>query len=462
MYLPLMANPQLITILFFIVVLMCAAILSVLWLSWRRNKSSRSEKESIDLEAFTRLRVERDERTEACERLRNDLDATRTSLQNAIEDKGKAEQKATDLEMGQVDRETRMRKEFDLLARNIMEENAVRHQKDLANNGKKTLEDVLNPMKERFSELQKQMKEFYGNEREQLGQLDKELEKLFKLNQSLQTDAQNLTSALKGDSKVQGDWGEYQLERILEQVGLLEGTHFSKQSTVKNEEGRSLRPDFLIHLPDDKVLVIDSKVSLTAYERLTHAESPEDQATQAKLHVQSVQKHIRELGAKNYASLYGRSTDYALMFVPVEAAWMALGKALPALQEEGLRKNVLMVSTSTLIATLRTISYVWQQEEQKANIARIAERGGKLYDQLNLFVGSLLDVGKRLGQANTSYDEALKRLKTGKGSAIRQAEMMRELGVPVKSTLPEELLDQADSWNASLEIPSSSEPKTEA
>ena len=150
------------------------------------------------------------------------------------------------------------------------------------------------------------------------------------------------------------------------------------------------------------------------------------------------------------------------MFIPVEAAWMALGKALPALQEEGLRKNVLMVSTSTLIATLRTISYVWQQEEQKANIARIAERGGKLYDQLNLFVGSLLDVGKRLGQANTSYDEALKRLKTGKGSAIRQAEMMRELGVPVKSTLPEELLDQADSWNASLEIPSSSEPKTEA
>ena len=289
MYLPLMANPQLITILFFIVVLMCAAILSVLWLSWRRNKSSRSEKESIDLEAFTRLRVERDERTEACERLRNDLDATRTSLQNAIEDKGKAEQKATDLEMGQVDRETRMRKEFDLLARNIMEENAVRHQKDLANNGKKTLEDVLNPMKERFSELQKQMKEFYGNEREQLGQLDKELEKLFKLNQSLQTDAQNLTSALKGDSKVQGDWGEYQLERILEQVGLLEGTHFSKQSTVKNEEGRSLRPDFLIHLPDDKVLVIDSKVSLTAYERLTHAESPEDQVNQAKLHVQSVQ-----------------------------------------------------------------------------------------------------------------------------------------------------------------------------
>lgn len=462
MYLPLMANPQLITILFFIVACMCTAILGVLWVSSRRNKTTSNGTESIDLESLTRIRVERDERTEAGERLREELKTAHTALQKAIEDKGKAEQRATDLELGQAERETRMRKEFDLLARNIMEENAIRHQKDLENSGKKTLEDVLNPMKERFSELQKQMKEFYGNEREQLGQLDKELEKLFKLNQSLQTDAQNLTSALKGDSKVQGDWGEYQLERILEQVGLVEGTHFSKQSTVKNEEGRSMRPDFLIHLPDEKVLVIDSKVSLTAYERLTHAESVDEQKAQAKMHAQSVQKHIRELGAKNYAQLYGRSTDYALMFVPVEAAWMALGRALPELQEEGLRKNVLLVSTSTLIATLRTISYVWQQEEQKANIQRIAERGGKLYDQLNRFVGSLLDVGKKLGQANASYDEALKRLKTGKGSAIRQAEMMRELGVPVKSSLPEELLDHSDTWSTAREIETSNPPNAEA
>jgi DNA recombination protein RmuC len=454
-----MANSQLITILFLVVISMCGAILSVLWVSWKRNKANASGEEPLDIEAFTKVRVERDERTEASERLRSELKIAHAALQKAIEEKGKAEQKAIDLERGQTERETRMRKEFDLIARDILEENAQRHQKDLANNGKKTLEDVLNPMKERFSELQKQMKEFYGSEREQLGQLDKELEKLFKLNQSLQTDAQNLTSALKGDSKVQGDWGEYQLERILEQVGLVEGTHFSKQSTVKNEDGRSMRPDFLIHLPDEKVLVIDSKVSLTAYERLTHAENAEEQKLQAKLHVQSVQKHIRELGAKNYAQLYGRSTDYALMFVPVEAAWMALGKALPELQEEGLRKNVLLVSTSTLIATLRTISYVWQQEEQKANIQRIADRGGKLYDQLNRFVNSLLDVGKKLGQANASYDEALKRLKTGKGSAIRQAEMMRELGVPVKSSLPEELLDQSDTWNAAAEIASTSQEK---
>jgi DNA recombination protein RmuC len=454
-----MANSQLITILFLVVISMCGAILSVLWVSWKRNKANASGEEPLDIEAFTKVRVERDERTEASERLRSELKIAHAALQKAIEEKGKAEQKAIDLERGQTERETRMRKEFDLIARDILEENAQRHQKDLANNGKKTLEDVLNPMKERFSELQKQMKEFYGSEREQLGQLDKELEKLFKLNQSLQTDAQNLTSALKGDSKVQGDWGEYQLERILEQVGLVEGTHFSKQSTVKNEDGRSMRPDFLIHLPDEKVLVIDSKVSLTAYERLTHAENAEEQKLQGKLHVQSVQKHIRELGAKNYAQLYGRSTDYALMFVPVEAAWMALGKALPELQEEGLRKNVLLVSTSTLIATLRTISYVWQQEEQKANIQRIADRGGKLYDQLNRFVNSLLDVGKKLGQANASYDEALKRLKTGKGSAIRQAEMMRELGVPVKSSLPEELLDQSDTWNAAAEIASTSQEK---
>ena len=453
MYIPHMENPQLITTLFFILILMSAAILAMIWRSNHRKHQSQSGFNDSDSESVNRIKFERDERIAECNRLRSKLEEMQNTLQKALEDRGKATQKVEDFESNQAEREVRMRQEFDLLARSIMEENAARHNKQLADKGKETMQEVLHPIQKRFAELQKQMQEFYGDERKQLGQLDKELEKLFTLNQSLRTDAQNLTSALKGDSKVQGDWGEYQLERILEQVGLVEGTHYSKQSTARNDDGRLLRPDFLIHLPDEKVLVIDSKVSLTAYERMTHAEDPETLDAQEKLHIQSVTKHIKELGSKNYAQLYGKSTDYTLMFVPVEAAWMALGKALPSLQEEGLRKNVLLVSTSTLIATLRTISYVWQQEEQKENIQLIAERGGKLYDQLNRFVGSLLDVGKRIEQANDSYEEAIKRLKTGKGSVIRQAEMMRELGIPVKSVLPEAVRDSEELLDFAPKLP---------
>ena len=292
-------------------------------------------------------------------------------------------------------------------------------------------------MQEKFIELQNQMNKFYGDEREQLGQLDKELEKLFSLNQSLQTEAKHLTNALKGESKVQGDWGEYQLERILEQVGLVEGIHYSKQSSQRDEAGRLYRPDFLIYLPDDKVLIIDSKVSLTAYERMTQADDSAVIEKERTAHAASVSAHIKGLGKKNYAELYGKSTDYTLMFMPVEASWVALGQHLLRLQEEALGQNVLLVSTSTLIATLRTISYVWQQEEQKANIQKIAERGSKLYHQIYAFLDEFSKIRTQLNRAQSSYDEALVKLK-GRQGALYQAEQMRELGVNVKARIPEE------------------------
>ncbi len=432
MYIPLMESSQLITILILILALLTTGILLLARQLARRG----GDPTATDPEA-ERVRFDRDQLQAELERTRVELSGTRQELQAAIEARSKAEQRYEDHAQEAENRRTELKREFDLLARDIIEKNAERHQKHLSEGGKETLSAVVKPIQEKFIELQNQMNKFYGDEREQLGQLDKELEKLFSLNQSLQAEAKHLTNALKGESKVQGDWGEYQLERILEQVGLVEGIHYSKQSSQRDETGKLYRPDFLIFLPDDKVLIIDSKVSLTAYERMTQADDPVIIEKERSAHAASVSAHIKGLGKKNYAELYGKSTDYTLMFMPVEASWVALDQHLLRLQEEALGQNVLLVSTSTLIATLRTISYVWQQEEQKANIQKIAERGSKLYHQIYAFLEEFSKIRTQLTRAQSSYDEALVKLK-GRQGALYQAEQMRELGVNVKARIPEE------------------------
>ena len=445
MYIPLMESSQLITILILILALLTAGILLLARQLARRG----SDSIAADPEA-ERVRFDRDQLQAELERTREELSGTRQELQAAIEARSKAEQRYEDHAQEAENRRTELKREFDLLARDIIEKNAERHQKHLSEGGKETLSAVVKPIQEKFIELQNQMNKFYGDEREQLGQLDKELEKLFSLNQSLQAEAKHLTNALKGESKVQGDWGEYQLERILEQVGLVEGIHYSKQSSQRDEAGKLYRPDFLIYLPDDKVLIIDSKVSLTAYERMTQADDPTVIEQERTAHAASVSAHIKGLGKKNYAELYGKSTDYTLMFMPVEASWVALDQHLLRLQEEALGQNVLLVSTSTLIATLRTISYVWQQEEQKANIQKIAERGSKLYHQIYAFLDEFSKIRTQLTRAQSSYDDALVKLK-GRQGALYQAEQMRELGVNVKARIPEEFT--ADLPSAPLELP---------
>lgn len=444
MYIPLMESSQLITILILILALLTTGILVLARQLARRG----SDPTTSDPEA-ERVRFDRDQLQAELGRTREELSGTRKELQAAIEARSKAEQRYEDHAQEAENRRTELKREFDLLARDIIEKNAERHQKQLSEGGKETLSAVVKPIQEKFIELQNQMNKFYGDEREQLGQLDKELEKLFSLNQSLQAEAKQLTNALKGESKVQGDWGEYQLERILEQVGLVEGIHYSKQSSQRDEAGKLYRPDFLIYLPDDKVLIIDSKVSLTAYERMTQADDPAIIELERTAHAASVSAHIKGLGKKNYAELYGKSTDYTLMFMPVEASWVALGQHLLKLQEEALSQNVLLVSTSTLIATLRTISYVWQQEEQKANIQKIAERGSKLYHQIYAFLDEFSKIRTQLTRAQSSYDEALVKLK-GRQGALYQAEQMRELGVNVKARIPEEFT--SDLPTAPLEI----------
>ncbi|MBM55327.1 MAG: DNA recombination protein RmuC [Euryarchaeota archaeon] len=332
-------------------------------------------------------------------------------------------------------------KKFEELARDVLEKATVKSQTQLEDAHSQKLKQILEPVQIQFKGFQEKVDKYYSEDLKWRGALNKELEILASANMGLNEQAENLARALKGDSKVQGDWGEYQLEKILEDVGLTKGVHFSTQDSGIDETGARKRPDFIVNLPDGKVLIIDSKVSLTAYERLVNSDDEVEKAQHLKEHIQSMRSHIRGLSKKDYSALYDRSVDYTLMFVPVEPAFFAAGPEIQSIQREGLASQVVLVSTSTIIATLRTISYIWRQEQQRNNVAAIASRGKLLYEKFVGFTKSMESIGKSLQGAEKSYTSAMKKLKTGNGSLISQAEKLRLLGLDVKETVDPKLID---------------------
>ena len=335
-------------------------------------------------------------------------------------------------------------KKFEELARDVLERAAAKSQTQLEDAHSQKLKQILEPVQIQFKGFQEKVDKYYSEDLKWRGALNKELEILASANMGLNEQAENLARALKGDSKVQGDWGEYQLEKILEDVGLTKGVHFSTQDSGIDETGARKRPDFIVNLPDGKVLIIDSKVSLTAYERLVNSDDEVEKATHLKEHIQSMRNHIRGLSKKDYSALYDRSVDYTLMFVPLEPAFFAAGAEIQSIQREGLASQVVLVSTSTIIATLRTISYIWRQEQQRNNVAAIASRGKLLYEKFVGFTKSMEAIGKSLQGAEKSYSSAMKKLKTGNGSLVSQAEKLRLLGLDVKETVDPKLIDTSE------------------
>ena len=352
----------------------------------------------------------------------------------------KLEQQIVDLERSK-DEDA---KKFEAVARDILDKAAEKSHSQLEKSHSQTLKQILEPVKEQFKGFQDKVDKYYAEDQQWRGALDKELKTLGELNMGLNEQAGNLARALKGDSKVQGDWGEYQLERILEDVGLTKGLHFSTQESETNESGERRRPDFIVNLPDGKVLIIDSKVSLTAYERYVNADNEIEQAENLKEHIQSMRTHIKGLAKKDYSSLYNKSVDYTLMFVPVEPAFFAAGAEIQSIQKEGLGSQVLLVSTSTIIATLRTISYIWRQEQQRSNVAEIANRGKLLYDKFVGFTKSMDNIGKHMKSADKAYVEAMAKLTTGSGNLVGQAEKLRKLGLNVKETVNPKFIEITD------------------
>ena len=340
----------------------------------------------------------------------------------------------------QQEAEQRLSQQFENLANRIFEQNAGNF-RELNQN---SMDLLLTPLKEQLEGFRRQVGETHAQETAQRHNLKFELERLAELNARMTEEAAALTRALKGDSKQQGNWGEVVLARILSECGLREGHEYHTQVNIEVDKGKRYQPDVIVHLPQEKDIIIDAKVSLTAYERWYNAADDLEKAVALKEHVASVRNHIRELGRKDYQQLPGvRTLDYVLMFVAVEPAFLSAMEADPSLVRYGLDNNILLVSPTNLMVALRTIENLWRYERQNQNARQIAERAGRLYEKLRLFVEEMQQMGGSLHKAQESYDKAMGRLVNGRGNLIAQVERFRELGVEVTKSLPEPLVERA-------------------
>ncbi|MEH6414637.1 DNA recombination protein RmuC [Pseudomonas sp. CGJS7] len=388
-------------------------------------------------QALQRLRLEfeqleRERDAVAAELSRRTVEAGRLHTQLEAE-RGQAQEKIAQLK----DVRDELSSQFKNLANEILEEKSKR----FTEQNRSHLGQLLDPLQLKLAEFQAKVETVYDNETRDRTALGEQVRQLMALNQSLSEDAKNLTTALKGSSKAQGAWGELILERVLESAGLRKGEEYDVQESHGTEDGER-RPDVTVHLPEDRHLVIDSKVSLTAYEEFASAEDDEVRGRALKRHVESVRQHMRGLSEKRYQDLYGlRSLDFVLMFVPVEPAFMLAVTHDRNLFMDGWQRNVLVVSPSTLLFVLRTVAHLWRQEAQNRNAQEIAKRGAALYDKLAAFVADLDKAGAQLQLAQTSFEAARDKLARGRGNVIRQAEMLRDMGVKPNKALPAKLVE---------------------
>lgn len=356
-------------------------------------------------------------------------DAELKNTQQKLEDKVKDVEKLNE----------KFSKEFENLANKILDENSTKFKAQ----NKESISAILNPLKEKIEGFEKKVTESQEKSVGMHSALKEQLGHLKDLNLKMSKEAINLTKALKGDNKTQGDWGETQLEILLEKAKLTKGIHFNTQGGYRDDDGRLKKPDFIINLPDNRHLIIDSKVSLTAYESYFSAENEVDKDLFLKKHIDSIRSHFKDLSSKKYDALYEiNSPDYVLMFVPIEPALMIALNKVNNLYLEALDKNIVLVSTSTLLATLSTVSSMWRQENQKKNVLEISKQAGALYDQFVNLTDDLIKVGNQLKTVQGSYDSSMKKL-TGKGNLIRKVENIKQLGVNTSKKINQNLLDRA-------------------
>jgi DNA recombination protein RmuC len=342
----------------------------------------------------------------------------------------------------QEEEKERLTQEFENLANKILEHNSDKFQKQNI----KEIDNLLKPLSQKINEFQERVDTTNKEDIKRSSSLITQIENLQRLNSQLSSDATNLTNALKGESKTQGDWGEYQLEVLLEKVGLKKETHYSTQGGYRDDAGNLKKPDFIINLPDNKHLIIDSKVSLTAYEEYYNEEIKELKDLALKKHLNSIKKHYKELGEKDYPDLYDINTpDFVLMFVPIEPALLTAFNKDQNLFLDALEDNVVLVSNSTLLATLSTVASVWKQEDQKKNALEIAKAGGKLYDKFVGFVTDLIEVGNKINASQNSYQDAMNKLTDGNGNLVKQVERLKGLGVKTQKSIPQKIIDRSNN-----------------
>jgi len=343
-----------------------------------------------------------------------------------------------------INSEQRLTSQFENLANRIFEHSGRRADEQ----NKQSLDKLLLPLREQLDGFRRQVQDSFGQEARERHTLSHEIRNLQQLNEQMAREAINLTKALKGDNKTQGNWGEVVLSRVLEASGLREGYEYQTQVNVQVDANSRMQPDVVVRLPQNKDVVIDAKMTLVAYERYFNSQDDVEREIALNEHIASVRGHIRLLGRKDYQQLPGlRSLDYVLMFIPVEPAFLLAIDREPELISEALKHNIMLVSPTTLLVALRTISNLWRYEHQSQNAKRIADRAAKLYDKLRLFVDDMESMGQSLEKAQGSYRLAMNKLSQGRGNLIGQVEGFRALGVEVKRPISPSLAEQAVSEN---------------
>ena len=385
-----------------------------------------------DVEFFkTEISTKQDQIIKLNNELTSALNSTKNIEQRLLEQKSEVEK------LNQ-----RFKEEFENLAAKILEEKTQK----FTEQNKQSLDGILTPLRERIKDFEDKVQKVYDTEAAERNMLKGEIKQLMGLNQQMHLDTQNLTKALKGDNKTQGNWGEFILESILEKSGLVKDREYKTQESISTSDGKRFQPDVVINLPDGKCLVVDSKVSLVAYERYVSNDDDQLKNLALKEHGQSFKSHIKGLSEKNYQNLYGvKSLDFVLLFVPIESAFAAAVQFDNQIFNDAFERNIVIVSPSTLLATLRTVANIWRQESQSKNAVEIASRAGDMYDKFVGFVEDLILLGNKLRDSQKAYEGAMNKLHQGSGNLVKRSEELKKLGAKATKSLPIILLDRAIS-----------------
>ena len=428
-----------ITYIIIALLLVVCAVLATLLVG--RNRDIASHRQRLDglseelVAADNRIAEEQNR----AEEFRRQREAEQMARVKAEADLAAERRSVEERERQQQDLERSVREQFKALAGDVLGEQSRRFKEE----NRESMDLILKPFKDNITEFRTRVESIYSHQTEQTGALKSELQRLMELNVRITTETTNLTRALKGNSKVQGDWGEMILETILEKSNLIHGIHYKTQLNIKDEAGNNLRPDVVLYLPGEKSIVIDSKVSLTAYVNYVSAESEAERRAAMAAHVASVRQHVKELSSKSYQRLV-QSPDFVIMFVPNEPAFLDALKEDSAIWHDAYERKVVVSSPTNLFALLKIVDDLWRREDQNKNRENIVKLGTKLYEQLVAFTSSLEGVGASLQQAQSRYDDAYKRLHTGNDNIARVGERLRRLGLPTTKRLSSRLTAEAD------------------
>jgi DNA recombination protein RmuC len=396
------------------------------------------EKESI-----TKLLKEENQRVlEDLQLVRSNLEQANQSLESARSYYKSQQEKIQEqkIEVDQI--RIQFQKEFENVAEKLLKEKS----KEFIDVNRTNLDIILNPLKENLKAFEDKVDKVYNMEAAERNTMKGVITQLMELNKQISDEAQNLTKALKGDNKKQGNWGEVILERVLERSGLVKDQEYRLQASLIGIDGSRLQPDVVIDLPDEKHLIIDSKVSLIAYERLVNCETEDERKLYSKAHVESIRNHVQGLSSKNYHDLYQiNSPDFVLLFIPIESSFSFAVQLDSELFSDAWDKRVVIVSPSTLLATLRTIASIWKQERQNRNVLEIARLSGAMYDKFVGFVNDMEGIGKNIKLSQNAYDNAINKLTEGNGNLTKTAEKIKSLGAKANKQLDQKYIDTGDN-----------------